>query len=377
MSGQPPLRVLHVVGAMDRGGVETWLMHVLRHTDPKSIQLDFVVHTQRPGAYDDEILARGSRLFSIPSCHKPLQYASKMRSHLRDHGPYDVVHSHVHHFSGIVLRAAHCELVKGRVAHSHTDRRQTHGENGLGRRTYRAAMRYLIRRHATVRLAASQEAGADLFGGSGGVHPWSVLYYGHDFTQFVSQPDKAAIRAELGLPQDAFVIGHVGRFDLAKNHAFLLRVTSEVRKQRADVRLLLIGDGDLRRSIESSAFSSGLGEDVLFVGVRADVARLMGAMDVFVFPSLHEGLPLTCTEAQAAGLPLVVSDGITPELDVVPGAVKRLSLSASPKRWAEACLATEVEPRLSQPDALAILQQSPFNIETCLTQLASLYARTR
>jgi glycosyltransferase involved in cell wall biosynthesis len=102
----------------------------------------------------------------------------------------------------------------------------------------------------------------------------------------------------------------------------------------------------------------------------------MGAMNVFVFPSFHEGLPLACTEAQAAGLPLVVSDAITEELDIVPGAVKRLPLSAPAQQWAEACLATEAEPRRTHDEALTILQESAFAIEACLTQLAGVYALT-
>jgi glycosyltransferase involved in cell wall biosynthesis len=362
---------------MNRGGVETWLMHVLRRTDPKRCQIDFLVHTEHPGAYDHEIVARGSRVFSIASFRRPLHYTNELRSHLRGHGPYDVVHSHVHHFSGIVLRAAERELVKARVAHSHNDTRHTDEESSIARVFYRAAMKHLIRRHATTCLAASQEAGEDLFGKHNVEHPWSVMYYGHDFAPFLSEPDKAAVRMELGLPHDAFVLGHVGRFDPQKNHAFLLRIASKVVRLRPGAKLLLIGDGSLRQSIHDTAVSLGLGDAVLFAGVRADVPRLlMGAMNVFVFPSFHEGLPLACTEAQAAGLPLVVSDAITEELDIVPGAVKRLPLSAPAQQWAEACLATEAEPRRTHHEALTILQESAFAIEACLTQLAGVYALT-
>jgi glycosyltransferase involved in cell wall biosynthesis len=203
------------------------------------------------------------------------------------------------------------------------------------------------------------------------------MYCGHDFTPFLCDPDKAAVRRELGLSPDAFVIGHVGRFDSVKNHDFLLQIAFELTRKRAGVKLLLIGEGDLRESIRKLATSLRLGDAVVFAGSRADVPRLlMGAMNVFVFPSFHEALSLACVEAQAAGLPLVVSDTLPPELDVVPGAVTRLSLSAAPNIWADTCIAAESKPRLPKRESLAILQHSAFTIETCITHLDSVYAGT-
>jgi glycosyltransferase involved in cell wall biosynthesis len=141
---------------------------------------------------------------------------------------------------------------------------------------------------------------------------------------------------------------------------------------------LLIGDGALRQSIQNEAVALGLGDVVLFAGSRADVPRLlMGAINVFVFPSLHEAVSLACVEAQAAGLPLVISAVLPAALDVVPGAVTRLALSAPARRWADVCLSTRSEGRLPKTEALAILQHSAFTIETCLAQLDDIYSSTR
>ncbi len=373
MSRGRPVRILQVIGQMHRGGAETWLMHVLRRLDRQRFHWDFLVHTDQPCAYDDEIRALGSRLLRCLHPQRPWLYARNFRQVLREHESYDVVHSHVHDFSGTVLRLARRAGIPVRIAHSHNDTRAVDRQAGWARRLYVALMRRWIARHATIRLACSQEAGVALFGPTD-VTPWQTLYCGVDLEPFRQAVDRAAVRAELGLPADAFVLGHVGRFMEQKNHTFLLRIAAEASRREARTHLLLVGEGPLRPLIERQAAEQGLSGRVDFAGQRPDVPRLMrGAMDVFVLPSLHEGLPLVGMEVQAAGLPLVMTDTITPEVDRVPGMVHRLPLAQPPSAWAEAILAARRS--VGPEQALALVEQSPFNIQQGVKELERLYGQ--
>ena len=233
-----------------------------------------------------------------------------------------------------------------------------------------------MRHYATAGLAASGKAAAALFGLEWQADPrWRVLYYGIDLSPFREGADRREIRAELTIPEDAFVIGHVGSFTEQKNHAFLVEIAAEVVRRRPDARLLLVGDGPLRPDIERKVAELGLTGKVIFAGLRADVPRLMlGAMDVFLLPSLYEGLPVVGMEAQAAGLPFLVSDAVTGELDVVGPLLRRLSLSQPAPAWAEAVLAVrDSSPAISRSEALAMMEKSPFDVTGSVSALAEVY----
>lgn len=372
------MRILSVVGGMNRGGTETWLRALLRHMQRRSFQMDFLVHTTQKGAYDDEILSLGGKI--IPCLHprKPWVYARNFKSILRDHGPYDIVHSHVHHFSGFVLRLAQQAGVSCRIAHSHLDTTLSQAQAGFFRRSYLALMQQWVNSYATAGLAASKKAATALFGPDWQTDPrWRVLYCGIDLEPFKSAPTPQSIRSGLGIPPDTFVIGHVGRFFEQKNHAFLVDIAKEIAKCEKKFALMLIGDGPLRPAIASRFDQAGLADKVIFLGLRDDVPRLMlGAMDVFLFPSLFEGLGLVLVEAQAAGLPCVISDVVPEEADVVPELVRRLSLSQPAFTWAEAVLsARRFKDRITQPQALGIIEQSPFNILISVRELESVYEK--
>jgi glycosyltransferase involved in cell wall biosynthesis len=369
------MRVLHIVGGMDRGGVETWLMHVLRHIDRERLQMDFMVHTAKPCAYDDDVRALGGRILPCLGHTRPWSYAKNFRRILATYGPYDIVHSHVHHYSGYTLRLAQKAGISVRIAHSHVDASARDVAPSPLRWTYLTAATRWIRRFATIGLAASEKAATALFGPA-----WQrgslcrLLYYGIDLEPFQAEPDQS-VRGSLQLPSDAFVIGHVGRFSEQKNHGFLLEIVRRVADSDPRTRLLLIGDGPLRPVIERRAAELGLTERIVFAGLRTDVPRvLLGAMDVFVMPSLYEGLPLACLEAQAAALPCVIADSITAETDVVPQLVTRLGLSQPASIWAGAVLAKRNQARpIIQDEALAVIKASPFDIQRSAAELARLY----
>ena len=371
-----PIRILHVVGGMNRGGIETWLMHVLRHIDRDRFQMDFLVHTEEPCPYDDEVRDLGSKIIPCLNPAKPWLYGRNFKRILREYGPYDIVHSHVHHFSGYVLYLAKQAGVAVRIAHSHNDTSVIDAKAGLYRHLYLALTKWLVDRYSTLGLSASQQVARVLFNTAGKTDPrWQILYCGIDLKPFHNPVDSVAVRAEFGIPPDAFVIGHVGRFEEQKNHLFLLEVALAIAQKQPKMRLLLVSDGSLRPQIEQKVIEMGLDKYVIFAGLRSDIPRLMlGAMDIFVLPSLYEGLGLVLIEAQAAGLPCVFSDIVPEEADVIKPLVQRIALSKSPFSWAETILAAEdTRSAISQTDVLTLVEKSPFNIAISLKMLVQVY----
>jgi glycosyltransferase involved in cell wall biosynthesis len=373
MSGQRRLRVLQVVGRMDRGGVETWLMHVLRHIDRSRFDVDFLAHTGSPAAFDDEVRNLGGRIIPLPSPTPGFRYSARFR-HAVSASAYDIVHSHVHHFSGVVLRAASRAGIRTRIPHSHSDTSANQANASVGRRAYLRITEHLIRRYGTVGLAASEKAGRALFRWSSSTDecPWRVLHYGIDFRTFNDISNIDRVRVELGIAQDDLVVGHVGNLVPVKNHRLLIRAFAEMTRVRDKITLLLIGTGPLRPQLEAQVEELGLTRRVVFAGARADVPRLlMGAVDLFVFPSLWEGLPLSVVEAQAAGLPIVLSDRVSDETDIVPEQICRLSPDADAATWAAACLRLALTQR--RTDALRRVVNSDLNIERSVAALQHVY----
>lgn len=374
-SKREKLKIIHVVGSMNRGGVETWLMHVLRHIDRDMFKMDFLVHTEEKCHYDDEILHLGSKI--IPCMHpsRPWLYAQNFIRIIKEHGPYDIVHSHVHHYSGFVLFLAKMAGVQGRIAHSHNDTTLLQETAGYMRRSYLKLMEYLIKRYATVGLAASRKAAASLYGSYWEDDPrWRILHYGIDLKLFYEDTSKEEVREEFGINEDAFVIGHVGRFHEQKNHAFLIDIFEEIAQIVPKTILLLVGDGPLRRNIKEKLKDKNLEKQVVFAGIRDDVPRVMKAMDIFVMPSLYEGLPVVLLEAQAAGLPIIISDVITKEADTIKPLIHRISLDQPLSYWVKRIMEIKNCYKLqSREHFINMMAQSSFYIENSLNLLIDTY----
>jgi glycosyltransferase involved in cell wall biosynthesis len=376
MNRSRPRRVLHILGSLNRGGAETWLLHALRHTNRNEVALDFVVHLAEPGVYEQEVCSLGAQVHRCLNPQRMWQYGRQFKKVLTEHGPYDAVHSHVHFYSGHALRIARRCGVPMRIAHSHNDTSHFDTQAGLARRAYLRLMSYWIAKNATHGLAASGKAAASLFGAYWQADSrMQILFCGVDLQPFQQTVDFNRVRAEFGWSAENFIVGHVGRFDEQKNHPFLLQIFAEIARQRPEARLLLVGVGDLQPRIKALVAELGLSERVAFAGTRPDVPRLMlGAMDTFLLPSLFEGLPLVLVEAQAAGLPCFVSDVIAPETTLVAPLMRQLSLQSPPAAWAATILAKQ--PRFDRSTAFDLVEQSPLNIQNSARALQELYLGT-
>ncbi len=375
---QSSIRILQIIDTLNRGGAETWLMHIVRNIDRERFQMDFLVHNPtRPGDYSEEIHLFGSRILLCPNLYQPWIYAKNFKYILHEYGPYDIVHVHAYNYlSGYILHLAKQFGVPTCIAHSHIDSSLLDSQSIWYKRLARSLTKWWTTRYATVGLGCSRKAVASLFGNNWARDlRWQVLYYGIDLTAFRKPIDSVAVRAEFGIPEDALVIGHVGRFAEQKNHQFLLEIAAEVLKQEPKMYLLLVGEGSLRPQIEQKVDQLGLTNCVIFAGSRSDVPQLMlGVMDVFLFPSLYEGLGLVLVEAQAAGVPCVFSDVIPEEANVIKQLIHRLSLKQTASVWADKVLAvSSTLPSIGKAEALAIMEQSRFNFHKSLDALTKLY----
>lgn len=367
-----PLRILHVVGGMPRAGAETWLMGVLRKVDPERYRMDFLVHTTEPKAYDEEIRSLGARVLPCLAPSQPLRYARSFQRIMRDDGPWDIVHSHVHYFSGYALLLARRAGVPVRVAHSHNDSRRAPSERSAARWLYRLVQRQLIDLNATHGLAVSAGAAEALFGSRWAEDGVRVMPLGIDLASFGGPVDRS-LRAGLGIPADALVLGHVGRLTEQKNHAFLLEVLKEAVARDPRCFGLFVGEGPLRPALEARARALGIHDRIRWTGVRADVPTLLrSCMDVFVFPSLYEGMGLALVEAQAAGLPCLAPEHLPPEV-AVTRRLHLLPLDAGAAAWAE--LAVQ-EARNSVSTAPPDTSGWPFDLERSTRTLLAFYDGT-
>ncbi|MGE6552403.1 glycosyltransferase family 1 protein [Bacillus mycoides] len=324
-----PLRVLHVVVNMNRGGAETLIMNLYRNIDRSKVQFDFL--TCKEGVFDEEIVKLGGKVHRIPYVtdvgHRG--YIKALNTFFSSHPQYKIVHSHMDKMSGLVLRSAKKARVPVRIAHSHN----TSSEGGATAKIYKWYAGKSIGTCATHLLACSNAAARWLFADKADTA--RILKNGIDCDRFLFIPEmRKHVREELQLEQDALVIGHVGRFAHQKNHAYLIELFAQLTRFRPNSILLLAGEGPLRMEIENQVRELNLEKHIMFLGIRADIERILQAFDVFVFPSIHEGLPLTLIEAQGVGLPCIISDAITKEVDLGMNLVEHVPL-ADKMAWIE------------------------------------------
>ncbi len=359
------LRVLHVVTDMGRGGLETMLMNYYRNIDRTKVQFDFLTHRQKRCDYDDEIEVLGGKIYRLPRLNPwSNTYIKALQHFFAEHTEYEIVHSHIDCMSAIPLKAARDAGVPIRIAHSHSSNQDKNFKYFL-----KMYYKRKISNYATNLYACSEAAGKWMFG----EHSFSVLPNAIDTKQYAYNIQKSIeIRKELGL-DNALVIGHVGRFSEVKNHKFLVDIFNEVYKKKDNVKLLLVGDGQTLSEIRERVQRLQLSDSVIFTGIRSDVADVLQAMDVFVLPSLYEGLPVTIIEAQASGLPCLISDKVPIECKKTD-LVNQIGLNETATVWTERILEVAKEERR---DTSSEIVRAGFDIRENAKQLQHFYLNGR
>lgn len=367
--GKEPMRIAHIVGKWVGGGVEAVIMNYYRHIDKSKIQFDFLCDEDSTNIPYEEIESLGGRVIIIPPYQKLFKYIKELKKVLKE-GKYKIVHSHINTLSVFPLYAAKKAGVPVRIAHSHSTTNKKEWKKNL----MKLALRPLAKNFATDYFACSELAGRWLFGDKEyDVDNVFLLNNAIDLDKFeYDEKIRNSKRKELKIKDDTIVIGHIGRFVEQKNHRGLIEIFNEVHKLNKNTILVLAGQGPLMEEMKEKVKSLDLEKNVKFLGQRSDANELYQAFDIFLLPSLYEGLPVVGVEAQAAGLLCILSDDMTKETKVLE-TTEFLSLSASSEVWANIILHSYEN--YKRKDTKEEISKNGFNIKEEAHKLEDRYQK--
>lgn len=326
------IRVLHILDSMGMGGIQSFVLNLYRAIDRNEIQFDFLLHREFHNENEDEIRKLGGRIYFVPTRREGVaKNKAALKEFFAAHREYCAVHVHVSSLTYIEpLKAAMHAGIPVRIVHSHSSQAP---KNHKLHRILHEINKHRIQKYATCFCACSDKAAEWFYGGTKLLEKSILVPNGIQCSAYQFDSDvRTRYRKQFGL-DDQLVIGHVGRFHYPKNHEFLIEIFRAYTKLQDNAVLMLVGDGENRASIMQMVEAYGLSDKVLFPGNRNDVKNLLQMFDIFLLPSRYEGFPVTLVEAQAASLPVVVSDSVTRTVDMT-GRVCFCSLNDAPGIWA-------------------------------------------
>ncbi len=363
-----PIRILQVVGSLGSGGIQSYLMELYRHIDRSRVQFDFVVHIRTEQSYASEVESLGGRVFYIDgdAFEKKAwaRYIGFWKRFFREHPEYQIVHGHLRSTSAVYLSEAK-RAGRYTIAHSHA----TNNGYGLSAKA-KDVLQFPTRYIADSLMGCSRQANEWMYGKRMADRgACSVLRNGIDAGKYVFSPEiRNAVRRKLGISDDTFVIGTVGRLVEQKNQRLLIDAFAQTAQMRDDCLLLIVGDGPLRPDLEKRMVELGLRDKAMMLGNRTDVNELLQAFDCFVMTSRNEGFSIAAVEAQAADLPLLVSPAI-PEEACLTDSVYRIG-SFEAEEWAEWLFKLE---RKARADNSGLIAEAGYDISTIAAQLTDFY----
>lgn len=328
-----------MIGSLNNGGSQAMIMNLYRNIDRTKIQFDFIIDREDEIFFADEIKSMGGRIYILPIFKgiNFFEFTTSWREFFENHTEYKIIHGHVRSTASIYLSIAKKFGLKT-IAHSHNI------SSGKGfSALVKNVLQFPIRFKVDQLFACSLEAGEWLFGKKAvKSSKFKIIKNAIDSKKYKFDLEKRKIVRDYYQLSDKYIIGHVGRFHNQKNHEFLIDMFNIVSKVRQDAVLMLVGDGELRDSITTKINKLNLEDKVLFTGARNDVHDLMQAMDIFVFPSLFEGLGMVVIEAQASGLRCIVSDNVPNEASITK-LVERIPLKQD--IWSQVIIGCSEEDR--------------------------------
>lgn len=358
-------KILFISQYLNRNGTEAFMMSVFRGIDHMRFQVDFLVYTPLETDYTREVEAAGSTVHRVTSRREsPLRWYRELNTFFRQHGrEYHAIHFCGNSLTSIApLWFAYQYGIPVRIAHAHNS-----SCRGLHNKVLHWLKRGLARRITTHHFACSTLAARWFFGDS----PAQIISNGIDVRRYTyDEALRRTKRRELGIDDRTRVVGHIGRFVAEKNHTFILDIFGEFVKQTPNAILMLVGNGPLMPEVVAKAEAMRITHKVLLLGERSDVAGLFQAMDLFLMPSTFEGLPFVLIEAQAAGLPCLISDVINRDISLTQE-VSYLSLDQSPAVWAER--AQQILDTHVRRDTYTDIVEAGYAISDTIRQLESIY----
>jgi len=301
------IRVLQIVPNMQAGGLESFIMNIYRNINRDKVQFDFLVHYQERKHFDNEIEKMGGKIyrFSLRDDNNLIKYINQINKFYKEHPEYKIIHCHMSSIGFVHFLIAKKNGVKVRIAHSHNSNTEK-TVKGFIKSLLMKPLKYV----STDNFACSTEAGKFLYK----KHPFEIIPNAIDLEQYRFNPIvREQKRKELGISNE-LVLGHIGRFELQKNHKYILDIFQDVLKINPSCILLLVGDGSLYDEIKMRAKQLNIEKHIQFLGIIKDANNLYQAMDCFILPSFFEGLPVVGVEAQVSGLKCLFSDTITKEV---------------------------------------------------------------
>lgn len=353
-----PIRIAQVVGKIVQGGVDTVVMNYYRNIDRNLVQFDFFSDGLEPTFHDDEILKLGGKIYRLPPYDKGMLANLRVFREILKENNYQIIHSHMSTLSPFWLREAKKAGIPIRIAHSHTTASIAEGKRVLAK----YMLRPFSRVYPTHLITCSQYSGEWLFGKKS---PMYIMRNAINIEKFrFNQDIRNKVHSDLGI-EGKFVVGHVGRFVNQKNHHFLINSFYQALAQDPNLLLLLIGDGELRKDVETQIHNLGISGSVILLGNRDDMSNLYQAMDVFVLPSIFEGLSVACVEAQNSGLPCILSTSVSTET-ALSDHVKFIPLKE--EMWVNAILSAKANNKRIDPPVV-----NEFDIQNSAPKLCDYY----
>jgi glycosyltransferase involved in cell wall biosynthesis len=369
-----PLRVLQILGVVAGGGVESVILNYYKHIDRNKVQFDFVVHEDSPIDITVLVNSMGGKVFKVTSYKKNILAFTSEIYHIIKSNKYQIVHSNMNTLSFFSLFASWIAGTPIRILHNHSTSVPSETKRNLLKMILRPFSKFFANRY----FACSELAGRWMYGDAAfDNHQVTIINNAIEFWKYKYDVTKRQqLRQKLNIADTDFVVGNVGRMVYQKNPLYLIEVFAQLQQKVPNSKLLLIGDGSLRNQMHSLIEEKKITDKVIDLGLRTDVDELYNVMDAFCFPTRYEGLGMVIVEAQANGLPIVMSPAVPQEAVLISDLVAEESIKPdNVKHWVADLKKIQNGEKFDREKCNFVFSNSIYDIDLAADRLASIYRK--